>query len=425
MAATLTGFSLRKVCGLALLLGLATSASAQQVVDPGFKSVGRGAPLSVAMPVAPIRATGGPPVPPAAQVFRGVDVSNYPFVGPMQLGGPPRGGPPPPGAPPPMMIGSAWNGAVPAGVQALPIDIFTSKDFYKDRELWKDKRYFRCNSPQGLELQRGAIFAPTIGSDPPRSAAWGYCDRDLPRSAMVSPYGFKTAQEHYDALMAETTKRGGPTQHTYATVPGEISGMYAPGQHLRQLVFVHGADAVPHGAVAADARIPDPPGAGRLPPGQYQCPAMGVAVLLARRLHAPLVCLLHPVHAAGGGVPQPGADHGRRGRQLHHQHPRGSQVPHGWQRAAPGTGCAALDGRDHRLLGQGRADHLDLQRAGLVGPRRLRVLEQDADDRDLHADPRRQQAGHRPESRGRVLRSGGAGRADPHHPQLPAHLQPG
>ena len=58
-----------------------------------------------------------------------------------------------------LMIGSAWNGAVPAGVQPLPIDIFTSKDFYKDRELWKDKRYFRCNSPQGLELQRGAICA--------------------------------------------------------------------------------------------------------------------------------------------------------------------------------------------------------------------------------------------------------------------------
>ena len=228
---TPTGSIYRRTCGALLLSLLGGAALAQQVVDPGFKSVGRGAPLSVAMPVPPIgtgnalRTPGGG----FGGLFRDGDISKYPFVGPMQLGGPPRGGPPPPGAPPPMMIGAAWNGAVPAGVQALPIDIFTSKDFYKDRELWKDKRYFRCNSPQGLELQRGAIFAPTIGSDPPRSAAWGYCDRDLPRSAMVSPYGFKTAQEHYDALMAETTKRGGPSQHTYATVPGEISGMYAPG----------------------------------------------------------------------------------------------------------------------------------------------------------------------------------------------------
>jgi hypothetical protein len=31
--------------------------------------------------------------------------------------------------------------------RALKTDIFTSKDFYADRALWTDKRYFRCNSP--------------------------------------------------------------------------------------------------------------------------------------------------------------------------------------------------------------------------------------------------------------------------------------
>ena len=200
------------------LLVLAGAATAQQVANPGFKSVGRGAPLAVALPSVEL-----PRGPAAMEAF-----AKYPWVGPMRIG-PPRNAPPAAGAPPALDIGAAWNGAVPAGVKALPVDIFTSKDFYKDRALWTDKRYFRCNSPQGLELQRGAIFAATIGDDPPRSAAWGFCDRDLPRAALASPYGFRTAQQHYEALMAETKKRGGPTQHTYATIPGEITGRYAPG----------------------------------------------------------------------------------------------------------------------------------------------------------------------------------------------------
>ncbi len=75
---------------------------------------------------------------------------------------------------------------------------------------------------EDMWTQRGAI-----GKNGPTSAGWGRCDSDYPREAIVSPYPFKTAQEHYEALKAETTKRGGPTKHTYATVPGdEWTGRY-------------------------------------------------------------------------------------------------------------------------------------------------------------------------------------------------------
>jgi hypothetical protein len=78
-----------------------------------------------------------------------------------------------------------------------------------------------------LESQRGANGPKLVVDNDPKTAAWGYCDRDLPRNAIVSPYPFKTAKEHYDALLAETKANGGPLQHTYATVPGDWNGRYA------------------------------------------------------------------------------------------------------------------------------------------------------------------------------------------------------
>jgi hypothetical protein len=208
------------------------------------KSVGRGAPVASSTDfdaVGPGRGggggrggarAGGPAAPgapgPGAQAGRGAPGA------PAGRGAPGAAAPGAPGAPAGRgggrggagagFNGSARNGETPPGIEKLPTDIFTSKDFYKDQALWTDKRYFRCNSGFALESQwaGGAI----IGDNPPATAAWGYCDRDIPREAIVSPYPFKTAQEHYQALLKETQGRGGPTNHTYATVPGEWTGRY-------------------------------------------------------------------------------------------------------------------------------------------------------------------------------------------------------
>ncbi len=187
-----------------------------------------------------------------------------------------------------MPIFAARDGAVPAGVQPLPHDIFTTQGLLQGPRALVRPALLPLQLAGGPRADLGRVRGT---ADRRRSAAHGRVGFLRPRLSARGDREPLRVQDGEGALRRAARRKrarsGGPTVHTQATLP-DWNGRYGR-ERAKTATWYYGAMLqIPDLPVAADAGIPEALRAADVSLLRQQRAAVAGLVLLARGLHAAL-----------------------------------------------------------------------------------------------------------------------------------------